>query len=67
MNKTVEQLQEVDYLVNAITHMEGEFTQEVIDFTCECILKAQGNIILTIQALSVDANLPPELVAAIVG
>lgn len=62
MNKTVEQLQE-----NAITYMEGEFTQEVIDFTCECIIKAQGNIILTIQALSVDANLPPELVAAIVG
>lgn len=60
-DKTMEQMQE-----NAITQMEGDFSQEAIDFTCDCILKAGGNIILTIQSLSVDAELPPELVAAIV-
>lgn len=60
-DKTMEQMQE-----NAITHMEGEFSQDEIDFTCDCILKADGNILLTIQALSVDAALPPEFVAAIV-
>lgn len=60
-NPSVEQMQE-----NAITHMEGSFSQDKIDHACECIIKAKGNILFTIQSLSCDAMLPPKLVAAIV-